>query len=547
MTQEYAVLNDGTPAQVYFTYDDLGRLASKTFPVDGDLVTETYEYDIHGWPIRRRSRYFDQQLIYCDTTQNLPVTPRFSGNIAATKWRHEGQPAQAYVYDYDSRGQLTKARTYNDSVVSNRFAEFVQYHPNRAVKSLTRYDGYGICTDSLAFPDNERPGHLYDCKDGEPRQCAFEYDLTGNATYDAYNDLEVRYNFLNLPSSVRGRDFYTYLADGTKCAVIGDYDAGFDYIGSLLYLKTEEDTLLASAAFGSGRIVATDRSTIPHYYLCDHLGSTRVIVAATGVTETYDYYPYGLTWQQAEQPIGTNTYLFTGKEWQAQDGVNLYDFGARFYQSRFGKWLSFDPLAEEYMGISPFAYCANDPVNYIDPDGRKLYFAPGVSQEFKDKFAATINYMNARGTSGDIAKLHASEKTYYIGERNTDREMSKFNPAERTIYWNPNFGCQTDEGIWLSPATILAHEAGHAAQFDADPEQFSTDRRTVNAQYGNEEEKRNITTTEQFAAKKHGEIIDDMVTRKNHAAIGLVNVGRKGPDAQELFFKSRNEILFPDK
>ncbi len=133
----------------------------------------------------------------------------------------------------------------------------------------------------------------------------------------------------------------------------------------------EENTILASAAFGSGRIVATDQSTVPHYYLCDHLGSTRAIVAETDVTETYDYYPYGLTWLQAEQPIGINTYLFTGKEWQAQDGVDLYDFGARFYQSRFGKWLSIDPLAEEYMGISPYAYCGNDPVNRVDPDGMR--------------------------------------------------------------------------------------------------------------------------------------------------------------------------------
>ncbi len=373
VTREYAVLNGGTPAQVYFTYDDLGRLASKTFPVDGDLVTETYEYDIHGWPTRRRSRYFDQQLIYCDSTENLPVTPRFSGNIAATKWQHEGQPAQAYVYDYDSRGQLTKARTYNaedDSAGPNRFAEFVQYHPNRVIKSMARYDGYGVCTDSLVFPDNDRPEYLYDCKEGEPRQCTFGYDLTGNMISDEYNYLDITYNFLNLPSNVRGRDFYTYLADGTKCAVIGDYDAGFDYIGSLLYLKTEEDTLLASAAFGSGRIVATSQSSVPHYYLCDHLGSTRAIVTQAGVTETYDYYPYGLTWQQAERPIGTNTYLFTGKEWQAQDGVDLYDFGARFYQPRFGKWLSIDPLAEEYMGISPYAYCGNDPVNRVDPDGQ---------------------------------------------------------------------------------------------------------------------------------------------------------------------------------
>ena len=118
--------------------------------------------------------------------------------------------------------------------------------------------------------------------------------------------------------------------------------------------------------------MATDQSTVPHYYLCDHLGSTRAIVP-----ETYHYYPYGLMWQQAEQPIGSNTYLFTGKEWQAQDEIDLYDFGARFYQPRFGKWLSFDPLAEKYMGISPYAYCVNDPVNRVDPDGRRIVDALG--------------------------------------------------------------------------------------------------------------------------------------------------------------------------
>ena len=258
-------------------------------------------------------------------------------------------------------------------------------------------------------------------------------------TYDAYNDLEISYNFLNLPSNVRGRDFYTYLADGTKCAVIGDYDAGFDYIGSLLYLKMEEDTVLASAAFGSGRIVASDRSTAPHYFLCDHLGSTRAIVTQAGVSERYDYYPYGLTWQQAEQPIGTNAYLFTGKEWQALDGVDLYDFAARFYQPRFGRWLSVDPLHEQYLDISPYAYCGNDPVNRVDKDGKKIYFASGVSQEFKDKFAATIKYMNTRGTSGDIAKLHASENTYYINEGD-----AAFDPTCNEIHWKPNQIVLTD-------------------------------------------------------------------------------------------------------
>ena len=37
------------------------------------------------------------------------------------------------------------------------------------------------------------------------------------------------------------------------------------------------------------------------------------------------------------------------------------------------KWLSVDPLADKYPNISPYAYCAWNPVKYVDPDGRDIY------------------------------------------------------------------------------------------------------------------------------------------------------------------------------
>ena len=70
----------------------------------------------------------------------------------------------------------------------------------------------------------------------------------------------------------------------------------------------------------------------------------------------------GDTWQP---------YRFTGKELDKQNGLNWYDFGARWYDvAGVPMWTSVDPLAEKYYNVSPYVYCNNNPVMFIDPDGR---------------------------------------------------------------------------------------------------------------------------------------------------------------------------------
>ena len=63
-------------------------------------------------------------------------------------------------------------------------------------------------------------------------------------------------------------------------------------------------------------------------------------------------------------------YRFTGKELDRVNGLNMYDFGARWYDvAGVPMWTSVDPLAEKYYHISPYAYCGGDPVNYVDSIG----------------------------------------------------------------------------------------------------------------------------------------------------------------------------------
>ena len=52
-------------------------------------------------------------------------------------------------------------------------------------------------------------------------------------------------------------------------------------------------------------------------------------------------------------------------------GVPALDYGARLYSVVTGRWLSQDPLGEEYYWLSPYSYCAGNPVDFVDPDGEK--------------------------------------------------------------------------------------------------------------------------------------------------------------------------------
>lgn len=77
----------------------------------------------------------------------------------------------------------------------------------------------------------------------------------------------------------------------------------------------------------------------------------------------------------------------------------------------------------------------------------------------------TVQYMNEKGTAGNLAKLNQSEKIYYINEVESI-ESASFNPKNQTINWDPNHLIQTDEQILMSPATVLAHEMDHAQKYD---------------------------------------------------------------------------------
>ncbi|MDE6871955.1 MAG: type III secretion system effector protein [Bacteroidales bacterium] len=179
----------------------------------------------------------------------------------------------------------------------------------------------------------------------------------------------------------------------------------------------------------------------------------------------------------------------------------------------------------------------------MDWDGDKLYYANGVSEQFKQQFAATIKFMNSKGTSGDIAKLHASEKVYYIAEAESTggNRFVADSKGAKTIYWDPNHIMETGEGMQISPTTILAHEADHAQRYDAAQSDAAVKasrnadiKPGSDAQYGTAEERRVIEGKEQDAARKHGEIRHDQVTRRTHKEKKIIWIPTGGAEPSKI-------------
>ena len=142
----------------------------------------------------------------------------------------------------------------------------------------------------------------------------------------------------------------------------------------------------------------TEQTEKRYYYHADHLQSAQFITNVRGEQyEHIEYTPYGELWIEETAPgIDKLPFRFTGKELDEETG--LYYYGARYLDPKYSRWLSGDPALGEYIPQAPiddeakkhnenlpglggvyntvnlhvYHYAGNNPVKYVDPDGRNM-------------------------------------------------------------------------------------------------------------------------------------------------------------------------------
>lgn len=159
---------------------------------------------------------------------------------------------------------------------------------------------------------------------------------------------------------------------------------------------------------------------------------------------------------------------FTGKERDSETGYSY--FGARYYDSDLsGLFLSVDPMSDKYPSISPFAYCAWNPINLTDPTGDTIRIIG--DDQFRTKTYAMLLELKKSGKAGEtlINAAIQSEKNFAIiqpdkcnelQERNTVKKMNQ-NVSTLILDFSNGQYDESNGGVVYNGISTLAHELAH--------------------------------------------------------------------------------------
>ncbi|MDR1198836.1 MAG: DUF6443 domain-containing protein [Prevotellaceae bacterium] len=438
---EATTVNDSDTAKVSYRYNELGQQTAKIY---GDnLIADSVKYNIQGWVTKKQAtnadgdNVFNMRLSYYNPAR--PNTaPSYTGNITECTWAFEEFMPTTYTFAYDRLNRFTGNSLYYvmDDTPYNYFTENgIEYDKNGNIKNLVRYGAASDAPVALTYSyDGNKLTNI-----AGTQNAGYEYDTNGNMTFDSRKCINMQYNLFNLPYKITSCDLgtvkanYKYIADGTKVGVVGDDSKGFDYLGSLVYTNNNNTRTLESTGFGGGRIKKTSNSYEIDYYITDHLGSTRVVAGGYGnyggIKEVVNYYPFGKVWNLDYYPAAQTRYLFSGKEKQITGDINYMDYGNRMYDDFLGRWLVPDLLAEKYYSISPYVYCMNNPLRFIDPNGMDVW---EINQQGQVKWIeeSKTHVLYALDNKGKRTENSITVNDRGILDQLTTNRNSQFNYAE---------------------------------------------------------------------------------------------------------------------
>ncbi len=214
---------------------------------------------------------------------------------------------------------------------------------------------------------------------------------------------------------------YRYGADGERAVKYSSRGETL-YFDSLWQMTTDYPDLRQSKHVYVGQTRIATRCNIKgytdagyetlntYYFHPDHLGSAQLVTDYAGEKyEHMEYTPYGELWvEEVSEPVSKTPFRFTGKEMDEETG--LYYYGARYLNPRTSMWISADPAMEEYLpkagggtgglpgmggvfntfNLAAYHYAGNNPVNYVDPNGREDSASGGTNAQIKTPFMMAV-------------------------------------------------------------------------------------------------------------------------------------------------------------
>ncbi|MCL9803987.1 RHS repeat-associated core domain-containing protein [Flavobacterium amniphilum] len=393
------------------------------------LQTIDYSFNIRGWlttinnpadNINNSGRLFAYKLNY-----NKPesgATALYNGNISETSWKtksNANNQIRKYNYTYDALNRLTQSSyignytlVANSSQIENYSEGNIQYDKNGNITHLERY---GLKSTGNLIDKIDNLNYIYEpgsdklkqvtdsgAIDGfkdlnAPNNIDYTYDANGNMITDINKGITaITYNHLNLPEKITFQPdashpntiSYTYDAFGNKItktvheskknqsgAWLPTTITRTDYANGFIY----ENNVLQFFSHPEGYVAHSTGTFSYIYQYKDHLGNIRLSYKKNAsnlvIIEENNYYSFGLKhkgYNNVYNPIGnTNAqkYKYNGKELQEELGLNMYDYSARNYDPALGRWMNIDPLAEKFFSMSPYTFCNNNPLYFVDPTG----------------------------------------------------------------------------------------------------------------------------------------------------------------------------------
>jgi len=415
LLETIAVRPPGDPADTTYVAGLAYSARAQRERVDyGNGVATTYTYDPETMRLRRLrtergeavqdlSYVYDAAGKISEVVDAAQQTVIFNGQVAP--------PSTSYVNDAVGRLVAATGREHssigvqpdhietgsaplphpNDTQALRPYSQLFAYDPVGNLTSFRHQAGAGSFTRDYSYgPDSNRLlGHSIP---GPPGTVPFGHDAHGNMTSMPHLP-GLGWNHRDQLSTVDlgggGTAFYTYDAVGQRLRKVLRRQGGLVeeriYVGGFeVHRRRLNGTLTFERSTvhvtdDTHRVALIETTTVDQagpqgrrirYQLANHLGSSSLELDETAALISYEeYHPFGTTslWLSAgAAEVSQRRYRYTGKE--RDDETALYYFGARYYASWLGRWVSADPagLAD---GVNRYAFVSGDPVSKVDPSG----------------------------------------------------------------------------------------------------------------------------------------------------------------------------------